>query len=72
MGVSLVFPECSEERLDRIDSTIRSIHACAMNDNIGHGYLPQIYQEVESGRLYGRHDLSLQNVVKEAKQTALC
>jgi hypothetical protein len=72
VGVALVFPECSVERQERIESTIRLIHACAMNDNIGYGYLPQTYHEVESGRLYGCYDLSLQNVVREAKQIALC
>jgi hypothetical protein len=72
VGVQMLFPECTEERLDRIDSTIRPIHACAMNDNIGYGYLPQLYREAVSGRLYGCDDLSLQNVVKEAKQIALC
>jgi hypothetical protein len=71
-GVQLIFSECTGERLDRVDSAIRSIHACAMNDNIGQGYLPQVYHEVESGRLYGCDDLSLQNVVKEAKQIVLC
>lgn len=39
---------------------------------MGLGYLPQIYHEVESGRLYGCNNLSLQNVPKEAKQIALC
>lgn len=72
VGVPLTFPECSGERQERVDNTIRAIHACAMNDNIGFGYLPQVYHEVESGRLYGCGDLSLQNVTKEAKQIALC
>ena len=72
VGVPLTFPECSGERQERIDGTIRAIHACVLNDNIGSGYLPQVYREVESGRLYGCNDLSLQNVVKEAKQIALC
>jgi hypothetical protein len=72
VGVPSIFTKCTEERMDRIDSTIRSIHACALNDNIGQGYLPQVYREAESGRLYGCNDLSLQNIVKEAKQVALC
>lgn len=71
VGVALVFPECSPERLERIDGTLRTIHACALNDNIGHGYLPQTYRESGSGRLYGCYDLSLQNAVKEAKTIAL-
>ena len=71
VGVEHIFPNAEPGRIARTDSSLRAIHACALNDNIGRGLLPQTYHEVESGRLYGFGGLSLQNVTREAKTVAL-
>jgi hypothetical protein len=71
VGVETIFPDIDVGRLTRTDNTLRAIHSCALNDNVGRGLIPQTYQEAESGRLYGFGELSLQGVTREAKRVAL-
>jgi hypothetical protein len=71
IGVGKFFPDVSLDRVARTDTTLRAIHACALNDNVGRGLIPQVYKEATSGRLYGTGELSLQSVTREAKRVAL-
>jgi len=71
IGLNKIFPDVDSGRLARTDCSLRAIHACALNNNVGQGLIPQVYREAPSGRLYGFGSLSLQNVTRETKIVAL-